>query len=186
ASSHSANHCPATGGYVMRSSDGTLSYFNNKRIDATWQLYLNNSGPSSGSVSDFGFAADVSCVVHPGSGGGCTANSTTLCLNNNRFKVTATYQAPGDPVGTSHAVGLTSDTGYLWFFASTNVEVVVKVLNGCGVNNRYWVFAGGLTNVRVVLTVEDTVAHVTHTNYVNPQGTAFLPIQDTLAFATCP
>ena len=63
---------------------------------------------------------------------------------------------------------------------------LVKVLNGCGVNNHYWVFAGGLTNVRVVLTVEDTVAHVTHTNYVNPQGTAYAPIQDTSAFATCP
>ncbi|HXM78695.1 MAG TPA: hypothetical protein VOA00_05615, partial [Thermoanaerobaculia bacterium] len=65
------------------------------------------------------------------------------------------------------------------------VEVVVKVLNGCGVNSRYWTFAGGLTDVNVILTVTDTQTGVVQT-YVNPQGTPFEPIQDTSAFATCP
>ncbi len=38
-----------------------------------------------------------------------------------------------------------------------NVEVVVKVLNGCSPPfNHYWVFASGLTNVAVELTVTDT------------------------------
>ncbi|HEX5715648.1 MAG TPA: hypothetical protein VF179_05775, partial [Thermoanaerobaculia bacterium] len=82
-------------------------------------------------------------------------------------------------------VPLTSDTGYFWFFGSTNVEMIIKVLNGCGANNRYWVFAGGLTNVRVRITVTDTLRGVTK-QYTNPQGTAFQPIQDTSAFATCP
>jgi hypothetical protein len=47
------------------------------------------------------------------------------------------------------------------------------------------VFAGGLTNVRTVITVTDTQAHLVKT-YTNPQGTAFQPIQDINAFATCP
>jgi len=62
--------------------------------------------------------------------------------------------------------------------------MVVKVLNGCGVDSNYWVFAGGLTNVQVVMTVTDTQTGAVKT-YVNPQGQAFRPIQDTAAFA-CP
>ncbi|MGH9399710.1 MAG: hypothetical protein ACRD00_05035, partial [Thermoanaerobaculia bacterium] len=79
----------------------------------------------------------------------------------------------------------TSDTGQFWFFSSSNVEIVVKVLNGCGVNTRYWVFAGGLTNVQVTLTVTD-MSNSTMKTYINPLNTAFAPIQDTNAFATCP
>lgn len=59
------------------------------------------------------------------------------------------------------------------------------MLNGCAINNRYWFFAGGLTNVRTVVTVTDTQTGATET-YTNPQNTPFRPIQDTDAFATCP
>ena len=89
------------------------------------------------------------------------------------------------PSGAGHAVPMTTDTGYFWFFADTNVEVVIKVLNACGFNQRYWVYAGGLTNVKVHLTVTDTQTGAVKT-YDNPQGTAFRPIQDSSAFATCP
>ena len=58
-------------------------------------------------------------------------------------------------------------------------------MNACGVNTHYWVFAAGLTNVKATLTVVDT-QNGTVQQYVNPQGTAFAPIQDTSAFATCP
>jgi len=64
-------------------------------------------------------------------------------------------------------------------------EMVVKVLNACALNSRYWTFAGGLTDVNVILTVTDTQTGAIQT-YTNPQGTPFQPIQDTNAFATCP
>jgi len=83
------------------------------------------------------------------------------------------------------AIPGTSDTGQFWFFSSQNVEMVVKVLNGCGFNQRYWVFAGGLTNVQTVVTVRDTRTGISKT-YTNPQGTAFQPVQDTSAFMGCP
>jgi hypothetical protein len=117
---------------------------------------------------------------------GCTADATTLCLNNSaRFQVRATYDAGGGRSGAAQAVVMTSDTGYLWFFSSANVEVVIKVINGCGLNDHYWVFAGGLTNVAATITVTDTQAGTIKT-YTNPQNTAFLAIQDTSAFDTCP
>ncbi|MEO8189643.1 MAG: hypothetical protein ABI682_04825 [Acidobacteriota bacterium] len=116
--------------------------------------------------------------------GPCTPDANSLCLNGGRFKVTATWQsATGSGTGT--AIPGTSDTGQFWFFSSQNVEMVVKVLNGCGFNQRYWVFAGGLTNVFVTMTVTDA-ANGTVKTYTNPLNTAFAPIQDTAAFATCP
>jgi Alcohol dehydrogenase GroES-like domain len=93
--------------------------------------------------------------------------------------------APSSSNGQGRGVALTPDTGYFWFFDAANVEVVIKVLNGCGSNSRYWTFAGGLTDVNVILTVTDTQTGVIKT-YTNPQGTPFQPIQDTDAFATCP
>ncbi|HVR07619.1 MAG TPA: beta-propeller fold lactonase family protein [Thermoanaerobaculia bacterium] len=115
----------------------------------------------------------------------CTQNPTTMCLNNSRFQVQATFNAGASGSGSAQAVRLTSDTGYLWFFSSSNVEAIVKVLNGCGLNGSYWVFAGGLTNVAVTLTVTDTQSGQSR-QYTNPANTTFQPIQDTSAFSTCP
>lgn len=115
----------------------------------------------------------------------CTQTSTTLCLNNDRFAVSAVWRTSNGNTGNAQATRLTSETGYFTFFSATNVEVVVKVLNACGLNSRYWVFAGGLTDVNVTLTVRDTKTGTTKT-YTNPQGTAFQPIQDTNALPTCP
>jgi hypothetical protein len=115
----------------------------------------------------------------------CTPGDTRLCLAGGRFQVDVTWTRADGSRGPGHAVSLTADTGYFWFFNSTNVEMVIKVLNGCGLNNRHWVFAGGLTDVRARIEVTDTKTGTVKT-YTNPQGTAFQPIQDTAAFATCP
>ena len=113
------------------------------------------------------------------------ADSTTLCLNNARYKVQSQWITRDGASGSGLVIPMTGDTGAFWFFGSSNVELVVKVLNGCGFNSRYWTFAGGLTDVNVVLTVTDTMTGAVKT-YVNPQGAPFQPIQDTTAFATCP
>jgi hypothetical protein len=39
-------------------------------------------------------------------------------------------------------VPLGADTGYFWFFEDTNVELVVKVLDGRAINGHTWVFYG--------------------------------------------
>lgn len=114
----------------------------------------------------------------------CQASETALCLNGNKFRVTATWRTPGGLTGTGHAVALTADTGYFWFFNPKNVEVVVKVIDGCAVNQHRWVFAGGLTNVEVTLLVESRIpgARVQRKTFVNPQNRPFQPIQSTEAF----
>ena len=115
----------------------------------------------------------------------CVPDAKTLCLSGGRFQVRADFRTPDGSSGSATAVGLTPDTGYLWFFNPENIEMVIKVLNGCGLNARFWAFAAGLTNVEVTLTVTDTQNGRVKT-YLNPLNTAFVPIQDTSAFSTCP
>ena len=117
---------------------------------------------------------------------GCLPDATTLCLNGGRFQVRTAWQTNGGNTGSGQAVTVTGDTGYFWFFGADNVELVVKVINGCAAPSpSYWFFAAGLTNVGVDLTVTDTKTGVTRT-YHNPVNQPFAPIQDTGAFATCP
>jgi hypothetical protein len=111
-------------------------------------------------------------------------NSTTLCLSGGRFKVTTTFQSQAGS-GNGTAVQLSGDTGYFWFFQASNLEMVVKVLDACAINSHKWVFGGGLTNVAVTVTVIDTQTGAVKV-YNNPQSTPFQPIQDVLAFSTCP
>lgn len=131
------------------------------------------------------YSLTVTCATAPPPTTSCLESSTNLCLNNGRFKVEANWQTNDGQSGVGRAVRLTSDTGYFWFFGESNVEVVVKALDACSFSNRHWVFAGGLTNVRVNLTVTDTKTGAVKT-YFNPPNTPFQPIQDTSAFATCP
>ncbi|HEX2642034.1 MAG TPA: trypsin-like peptidase domain-containing protein, partial [Thermoanaerobaculia bacterium] len=121
-------------------------------------------------------------VTNPGV---CTPNATTLCLSGGRFQVRTQWQTAQGASGDGMAVSLTSDTGYFWFFNSSNVEMVIKVLNACSLNSRFWVFSGGLTDVRVVTTVTDVQTGNVKT-YTNPLSTKFQPVQDTNAFGACP
>jgi hypothetical protein len=115
----------------------------------------------------------------------CVPTDLSICLYGGRFEVAARFAAPDGEAGNAHLVQLTDDSGYMWFFSSANVEVVAKVLNGCALNSKYWFFAGGLTNVMVVITITDSQTGDI-TQYHNLQGTAFQPIQDTSALPVCP
>jgi hypothetical protein len=117
--------------------------------------------------------------------GPCVVGETRLCLDGSRFAVEVTWTTRDGASGAGHARPLTADTGTFWFFAGANLDLVVKVLDGCGVNRHHWVFAGGLTDVDTTITVTDTVSGAVQ-RYHNRQATPFQPIQDTGAFVTCP
>lgn len=116
----------------------------------------------------------------------CDPGLQTLCLQGDRFKVQVDFATNQGTSGVGKVVPFqTVDSGLFWFFSETNWEVVIKVLDACVVNDRFWVFAGGLTNVETVISVTDTDSGIVRT-YTNPQSTPFQPVQDTNAFATCP
>ena len=104
-----------------------------------------------------------------------------LCLHG-RYRVEARYDGGREISGRAGAVELTEESGYLWFFRPGNIELVVKVLDGCAVNERQWVFLTGLTSLRVLTVVTDTQTGATAT-YLNEMNKAFPTIQDVDAFA---
>jgi hypothetical protein len=186
---------------VVASNDDARSGSGNSRIvftltrSGTWTI-----GATSLGANQFGsYVLTIECSAAPAPtptpgapvptptpiSGSCVPGSTTLCLNGGRFRVQAAYATAQGLSGNGTAVPETTDTGTFWFFSASNVEAIVKVVSGCSFNQRYWVFAGGLTNVAVTMTVTDTRTGQVRT-YTNPQGTPFAPIQDTNAFATCP
>ena len=111
----------------------------------------------------------------------CVADATTLCLNKDRFRARVRYATDKGETGLGHGVLLTGDTGYFSFFDASNVEIVVKVLDGCEVNGKYWLYATGLTDLDVELEVADPVTQTRHA-YTSPPKEAFLPVADTKAF----
>ena len=168
--------------YGLIVADNGSNLYVTGTYDTRWDNDVLNPAFASLKASDFEV---VKLGWQPANGSGiCLPGDTHLCLSDSRFQVEARW-ATGAGSGAGQAVRLTPDTGYFWFFDATNVEVVVKVLDACGFNQRFWVFAGGLTNVQVHLTVTDTRTGVVKT-YDNPQGRAYQPVQDTSAFATCP
>lgn len=138
----------------------------------TREIFVTEFGP--GRVMRVSVAANLAAAT-------CVANAMNLCLGGGRYQVRAAFRTPQGVTGNATGVNLTGTTGYFWFFSPDNAEVFVKVLDGCVVNSRKWVFASGMTNVNVVLTVTDTVTGVTRT-YENPINTPFAPVQDVAAF----
>jgi hypothetical protein len=117
-------------------------------------------------------AAAVAVAAPAAAATGCPIfiTDTTLCLQSGRFFAEVTFTDPRNGTsGPGHALGLTSDTGTFWFFDSSNLELMIKVLDGRAVNGHFWVFFGALSNVAYTIKVTDTETGEQRT-YVNPRG----------------
>jgi hypothetical protein len=126
--------------------------------------------------------------------GPCASSAATLCIDQNpgdgRFQIQITYSTAegGGLSGSGNAIALSSlgvtEGGLFWFFGATNPEMLIKIIDGCGLNNQFWVFYAATTNLGFTVTVTDTVTGH-QAIYHNPDLTAALPVQDTSAL-TCP
>jgi len=124
-----------------------------------------------GSESTFEGALEGAEVLEEVATNPCEANPDALCLLDGRFEVSVEWNNPrvtGD-TGIGSPVPRTPNTGTFWFFDPSNVELVVKVLDGRTVNGKFWVFYGALTDVEYTLRVRDRVDNKTRF-YHNPAG----------------
>lgn len=107
-----------------------------------------------------------------GAAGGtpCLADTTTLCLANDRFEISVDWTDPRTlDSGVGKAIPGSNKTGYFWFFNDDNVELVVKILDARPIDGSFWVFYGALSDVEYTITVHDTML-ANEKSYVNPPG----------------
>lgn len=115
----------------------------------------------------------------------CFSGGNTLCLQDNRFRVLVDFETPQGDEGFGHAVPQQANSGSFWFFTPDNLEVLIKVLDGCAINDHFWVFFSATTNVGFTVTVTDMLTGEIQA-YTNPVGNIADPVADVSAFATCP
>ena len=118
----------------------------------------------------------------------CVSGDTAMCLTNDRFRVEVDWRNFENVSGPGTVVNLpvvADDSGLFWFFQDDNWEMLVKVLDACGVNGQFWVFSAATTTVEYTLTVTDTETGQFR-RYFNELGTASPAVIDIEAFGTCP
>jgi hypothetical protein len=114
----------------------------------------------------------------------CIADESTACLQDGRFLVRALWHAPSRGYGVAKLTRTTDESVIFSFFEEDSIETVVKVLDGCGTNGSFWVFATGLTDVDVTLLVTDTETGAVWWDR-NPAGTAHPTVLDVAAHDAC-
>jgi pimeloyl-ACP methyl ester carboxylesterase len=100
----------------------------------------------------------------------CATLGPAVCLLGERYRVEVGWRLGTGATGVATAQATSNDSVLLSFFAPTNWEMLVKVLDGCASNGHRWVFASAATDVEWTLTVTDS-----HTgavaSWTNPLGT---------------
>ena len=122
---------------------------------------------------------DARYVSHAG-----PCSRTSACLQNDWFDVSLRFYDPGADVWKSAGfaeVDVGHESALIYFFSATNLEMLVKVLDGNEVNGRFWVFAAAATDLGFQLKVRDTETGWTN-EYHNPPGNRPLAVTDTYAF----
>ena len=113
----------------------------------------------------------------------CVPSDTALCLQDGRFRLEVNWKDFQNQAGKGHAVPLPErdDSGLFWFFQEENIELTVKVLNGCALGGHFWVFLSSASTVEYTVTVTDMWFGRKKT-YTNDRGEAAPLVADTAAF----
>ena len=114
--------------------------------------------------------------------GDCRPSSGAVCLQGSRYEVTVDWWTADGQSGTGQVASVgTADSGLFWFFGPTNWELLVKVLDACGVNGHHWVFGAATTDLGYRVRVRDTESGRVR-EYLNEPGQAAQAIADVTAF----
>ena len=139
-------------------------------------LFLRHED-AAGNLSSLQTCEELGVFVEPGSRSSAT-------FHEGRFRVDVTWKVESRQ-GLGWVVPAAqeppADAALFWFFAPENWELLVKVLDGCGVNGHYWVLGAAATNVEFELQIHDTVGNVGWSRR-NVPGTLAPAFADVTAF----
>ncbi len=135
----------------------------------------------------------ASATTQGGPAGPCVAGAGNLCLLGGRFRVAVRFRVNNAP-GTGQAVPQSNQTGLFWFFDAANIELIVKMIDGQGLNGFFWTYYGGLSDVEYWITVTDTQKGDSRTYHNSPGSLCGLgdvnsfahPAADTAGDASAP
>ncbi len=114
---------------------------------------------------------------------GCVPNATTACLLGNRFEVKIRWEDYSHVHRDAFVASAgTSDSALFYFQNPLIWEFLIKLIDGCSLNNKYWVYFAAATDVGYVVTVRDTQSGAAPKTYTNPLGTASPATTDSSAF----
>jgi polysaccharide biosynthesis protein PslG len=92
-----------------------------------------------------------------------------LALLGDHFSVEVSWHDPiSGHAGFGRQVAASDQTGFFWFFDQSNLELMVKALDGRSLNDHYWFFYGALSNVEYWITVHDLASGAVRTYYNAP------------------
>ena len=137
----------------------------------TFRVRARNEGGDSAYTSE----ASARTLVAPGA---CVSSDTTVCLLNDRFRVTVDYlnqfanpPQPGKLRTAKLLPGAQNpDTATFGFGSAQAIEVVVRIQDTRPFGlNRFDVYYGGMTDVEYTVTVQDMQTGTTRL-YRNPPG----------------
>ena len=165
-------------------------FFGRTRFDP-FRLELLRRAPD-GTIDSYGQAIDSSgsslellkihlAAVPAALQGTCRRDETTLCFHDGRFEVRGSWTTAGASGAMRRADLGRRDSSALYFFVPDNLELLIKILDACETEGRYWMFYSATTDVGFELQVRDTLTGIERV-YTNPLGSPAQPTFDTATF----
>ena len=115
--------------------------------------------------------------------GGCVPDAWTVCLLGGRFEIKVNWEdyqhVHRDALVASAG---TPESALFYFRQPANWEFLIKIIDGCSLNGKYWVYFAAATDVGYVVTVRDTQSTAPPREYTNTLGTASPAVNDSGAF----
>ena len=184
------DYTPAAGMLSWADGEGGMKTFDVTLVDdaddedlETISVILSN--PTGGASIGDQDVASIVIIDDDGADGSCVPDDTTLCLLDGRFQVTGTWTDFAATTGDIHWVPSSDESGLGWFISESNIEVLTKLLEGCGLNGKIWVFLAATTNLAYDIEVTD-LSDGTSKTYSNPLGVVAAAQADTEAFDCTP
>ena len=116
----------------------------------------------------------------------CIPGPNTACLLSGRFKVEIEWTDFSAVTRDAYVASAgTSDSALFYWTNPNNWEVLIKAINACSLNNKFWIYFAAATNVGYRVTVTDTLSGGPPKVYTNPVGTLAQATNDINAF-DCP